>query len=182
MNGKFASTVFLMLSAAAHSMFAQPITHQDDLNLDAVPDRVEIESVENQDGSWTRKVTVVDGATDQEVYVISAPSASSYGFGADAGIGADWTGDGIAEIYITDPLVKRWGGSGIVTIFDGVTFERVHQVEGTISMSGWSGFHITRAHLGSIRSRPRILSWCFKGPMSTATAWSTCSISLNSST
>src|SRR5690606_7972238 len=126
MNSKFASALLLMLSAAARSLSAQPITHQDDLNLDGVPDGVVIESVENQDGSWTRKVAVVDGATDQEVYVISAPSTSSYGFGADARIGADWTGDGIAEIYISDPLVKRWGGSGMVTIFDGVTFERVH--------------------------------------------------------
>ena len=133
MKGNLASVVFFMFTAVANVGFAQPITHQDDLNLDGVPDRLELEMVELSDGRWARNLIVIDGATDEREYVIASPIGADDGFGADARIGPDWTGDGIAEVYVSVPMVERWGGYGVVQIHDGVTFERVHQVEGCFS-------------------------------------------------
>lgn len=124
-----ALTACLLGSSAA----AQPLTHQDDLNIDDIPDRLEFELVENPDGMDSQRVKVVDGDTNELIYIFEPPVLLGDGFGADARIGADWTGDGIAEIYISVPLVERWGGYGVVWVYDGVGFDRVLKFDGNVS-------------------------------------------------
>ncbi len=124
-----ALTACLLGSSAA----AQPLTHQDDLNIDDIPDRLEFELVENPDGMDSQRVKVVDGDTNELIYIFEPPVLHGDGFGADARIGADWTGDGIAEIYISVPLVERWGGYGVVWVYDGVGFDRVLKFDGNVS-------------------------------------------------
>lgn len=107
----------------------QPLSHTDDLTFDGVPDTVEI-VVQDDAEPATSEVLIIDGVTGETVHTIRPPANRTV---SDAAIAADWTGDGVAEVLVATPHSGRWGGFGLVTIYDGVTFEPLHRIEGGIS-------------------------------------------------